>query len=317
MNSSGLAITITIRNLAEISFINDELNTEILSLLTIRNPKWAENRKMKRWQGDTPKLLTFYEQDDNNQLFVPRGAIEPIIEICNKRNIDVDLIDETNQLTPINLCFKGTLKDFQKPVICTILEHEEGTLCSPTGSGKTIMALYLIAQRQQPALIIVHTKELLDQWKDRIETFLGIQKDNIGQFGDGQKWVGEKITVALIQTLRKIKKLPEIGHLITDECHRIPGTTFHETIKRFNCKYLLGLSATPYRRDGLSKLISWYAGPIRYKIDPRELMKQGHITKIQSIIKKTNFICQLRDKKGNKINPADLRKQSKEKPVLY
>ncbi len=287
-------LTITIRNLAEISYVNDEFDDEIVKLLTIQNPKYLENERMERWQGDTPKQLTFYEQDDN-RLYVPRGAIASIIKICNKRNIKPTLIDETIALPNTSFNFNGTLHPFQETAVAKMLPHEEGTLCAPTGSGKTVVALYMIAERKQPSLIIVHTKGLLSQWQEKIKTFLGIPKRDIGQIGDDEIRIGEKITIALIQSLRNIKNLPMIGHLIADECHRIPGTTFYETIKKFNCKYLLGLSATPYRRDGLTKLIHWYAGPIQYKIDPRELMRLGYISKIRPIIRRTNFISQLKD----------------------
>jgi superfamily II DNA or RNA helicase len=286
-----LTITITIRALAELSFVDDDLDDKICDYLTINNPKWLENQKMGRWQGQTPKQLSFYEQNED-QLFIPRGAIEGICEICDKNGVEYNIITKTKKTPNVHFNFKGRLKPFQEPAANDILKHDIGTLCAPTGSGKTVMALYIIAQRQQPALIIVHTKELLNQWIDRINAFLGIPKHDIGIIGGGNFFVGKKITVALIQTLRN-NPLPEIGHLICDEAHRTPSTIFHQTIKKFNCKYLLGLSATPFRNDGLTKLIHWYVGPVRHKIDSAYLMKQGNITAIEPIIVNTNFVSML------------------------
>ncbi len=167
-----------------------------------------------------------------------------------------------------------------------------GTLSAPTGSGKTIMALYIIAQRKQPALIVVHTKELLNQWCDRIETFLGIPKAEIGIIGAGKKIIGDNITVALVQTLYKCTcdVLQHIGHLVVDECHRVPSRTFTEAVTAFDSKYMLGLSATPWRRDKLSKLIFWHLGDVHFEIDKEDLQETGDILKAEVVTRETDFI---------------------------
>ncbi len=154
-----------------------------------------------------------------------------------------------------------------------------GALISATGSGKTTMGLYLVAQRKQPTLIIVHTKNLLTQWVDRIESFLNIPKKEIGIIGNGKKKIGDKITVATVQSLYKCagEVAPHIGHIIVDECHRAPSRTFTEAVTAFDSKYMLGLSATPYRRDKLSKLIFWHLGDTHHEIDKSHLIEKGHI----------------------------------------
>lgn len=163
-------------------------------------------------------------------------------------------------------------------------------------SGKTVIGIYIIAKRRQPTLIIVHTKELLDQWTDRIKTFLDIPGKSIGHIGNGSLDEDRPITIALIQTLSKYPEIVnDYGFLIIDECHRTPSRTFTAAVKKFEGRYILGLSATPYRRDGLSKIIEWYSGPIRYKIEPRDLINTGHITSVKAIIRKTNFIASMED----------------------
>jgi superfamily II DNA or RNA helicase len=173
-----------------------------------------------------------------------------------------------------------------------MLKKDFGTLSAPTGSGKTVMALYLIAQRRQPALITVHTRELQEQWADRIETFLGIPKKKIGVIGGGKMEIGKHVTVATVQTLYKCARevSSKIGFLIVDECHRAPSRTFTEAVSAFDSNFMLGLSATPWRRDGLSRLIFWHLGDVHHEVDKSALQKQGDILRANVITRETSFI---------------------------
>ena len=167
----------------------------------------------------------------------------------------------------------------QQTAVKQCLRRDFGLLESPTGAGKTIMALYLIVERKQPSLIVVHTKELLNQWLDKIEQFLDIPKSEIGIIGGGKFKIGEKVTVAMIQTLHKraSEVIPHIGYLILDECHRAPAMQYVNAIKAFDCKYMTGLTATPWRRDGLSKVIFWHIGDITARIDKKDLLDNGNL----------------------------------------
>ena len=163
-----------------------------------------------------------------------------------------------------------------------------GVLEAGTGSGKTIMALALIAIRRQPTLIVVHTKELLYQWQDRIREFLGCEA---GLIGDGRHQV-EPVTVAIVNSARKsfTELVPLFGHLIVDECHRVPATLFTDVVSNFDCHYLLGLSATAFRNDdGSTKLIYIFMGDRIHKVDQDELKATGAIVKPRLIRKETGF----------------------------
>jgi len=172
-----------------------------------------------------------------------------------------------------------------------MLSKEFGTLSSPTGSGKTVMALYIISKRGQPALIVVHTRELAVQWIERIETFLKIPASEVGYIGGGKNKIGEKITVALVQSLYKCaaEVSQHIGNLVVDECHRIPSRTFAEAVTEFDSKYMLGLSATPYRRDKLSKLIFWHLGDVHHQVDKNHLIRTGDVLPVSVITRETDF----------------------------
>jgi superfamily II DNA or RNA helicase len=138
---------------------------------------------------------------------------------------------------------------------------------------------------------VVHTKELFNQWVDRVESFLGIPKDEVGIIGSGKKSIGDKITVALVQSLYKCAEevSQHIGFLIVDECHRTPSRTFTGTVTAFDSKYMLGLSATPWRRDKLSRLIFWHIGDVHHEVDKADLIENGDILKAEVITRETDF----------------------------
>jgi superfamily II DNA or RNA helicase len=149
----------------------------------------------------------------------------------------------------------------------------------------------MIARRRQPALIVVHTKDLARQWMQRIETFLDIPAEQIGMIGGGKKTIGERVTVAMVQSLYKCAEdvSHQIGHLVVDECHRAPSRTFTEAVTDFDARYMLGLSATPWRRDNLSRLIFWHLGDVHHQVDQQKLIESGHVLPAEVIFRETGF----------------------------
>ena len=292
-------LKLIIKNNIQVPYVDEQTDDFLYNSLTMPNPKWLENHRLGRYNWGTPKELTFYEEEGEEGFFVPRGFLNDIIDYCEKNNIKYQIDNQTHKYENVNWEFTGTLRPFQKIAVKKMLSEDTGTLCAPTGSGKTVMGLYIIAQRKQPTLIVVHTKELLHQWIDRIEQFLNINKNQIGQIGNGNLDENKNITVALIQTLKKYQEIiDQYSYLMIDECHRAPSKTHTDIASQFKGRYITGLSATPYRNDKLDKVIEWYCGPILHKISAGELIKKGHIIGIKSIIRRTNFNSQLE-------NPAD------------
>jgi len=261
------------------------------SELRIINPKWLENQRMGRWNGRTSKMLEFYNLDENGNISMPRGLAGEYIRFCRERDFLYEIVDKRLCLEDIDFEFEGSLKPFQKIAMNNILKKDFGTLNAPTGSGKTVMALYAIFMRKQPCLIIVHTRDLARQWMERAAQFLKIEQSEIGLIGAGKKRVGEKITIGLVQSLVKYKAMLKgrVGHVIVDECHRTPSKTFTSVLNYFDSKYLLGLSATPYRRDNLSSLIFWHLGPIRHVINKEALEIKGDIIQAEPVFRSTEF----------------------------
>jgi len=283
-------LQIILKNTIQIPDIPLELKKSLCLNLTIQNPKWVENNRQGRWNKGVPEKLEFFAETPE-KLTIPRGYMRQLINGCHKYNIAFQIEDKRALLGEVDFSFKGQLKPFQQNACDDVLKKHFGVLTAPTGAGKTVMMLYVIAMRKQPALIVVHTKDLANQWVSRIEEFLGIPEDEIGIIGGGKFKIGEKITVAMVQTLYKKTKevTPFIGNVIIDECHRTPSRTFTEAIMEFDSYYMTGLSATPFRRDRLSKLIFWHLGDVAHQIEKEHLVESGDILKAEVFFKKTDF----------------------------
>jgi superfamily II DNA or RNA helicase len=283
-------LKITIKNNLRLTGIPATLRDTLVTRLKFPNPKYVENARMGRWNRGVPRELKFYDRVRGG-LWIPRGFMRQLLNLCRKWRIPYVIDDQRRSLPAVDLVFQGRLRAFQRKAVDCMLAKDFGTLNAPTGSGKTIMALYMLARRRQPALIIVHTKDLAAQWVAQIERFLGMGPDEIGLIGSGRTVLGAKITVALVQSLYKCadEVAAHIGHLVVDECHRTPSRTFTEAVSEFDCRYMLGLSATPWRRDNLSKLIFWHLGDVHHQVDQKQLIQTGNVLKAEVMFRKTNF----------------------------
>jgi superfamily II DNA or RNA helicase len=284
-------LNIFLQNNLRLTGIPPQLYDLLIQRLKFPNPKYLENARMGRWNRGVPKELRFYYRLRGGGLVIPRGFIRQLITTCRRLDITYTVEDRRRSLPPVDYAFNGQLRPFQQQAVQHMLRKEFGTLNSPTGSGKTVMALYILAQRKQPALIIVHTADLARQWSERIETFLNIPVMEIGRIGGGKKKIGEKITVALVQSLYKCAETvaPRVGHLIVDECHRTPSRTFTDAVTEFDARYMLGLSATPWRRDNLSKLIFWHLGDVHHQVEKNDLIRTGQVLPADIIFRETEF----------------------------
>lgn len=280
-------LALTVNNECLLKGAPPALVARLKKKLTLPNPKYSDAVRYSRWVGkNLPKKLYFFTTKGSDLAF-PRGYARHALDLCHEHGLSPEIIDQRLQLDPIPLTFHGKLRPYQKTATMAMLKRDFGVLQAATGSGKTIMATSMIASRQQPALILVHTRELLHQWHQQLSQFLRLEA---GLIGDGHYQPGP-VTVGLIHSVRKhLNDLPaRFGHIVIDEAHRTPSSMFTEIIRQFHCRYMLGLTATPFRRDGLTEIIHWYTGDLVHLISQKELNRQGAVLKPEIIKQPTSF----------------------------
>jgi superfamily II DNA or RNA helicase len=281
----------TLSNALKLGHLPPVLHQSLISRLEMENPQYVEATRLGRWTRGMPKVLRFHHRLGADGLVVPRGFIRQVVDMCRQQGIGFCIEDRRQCLAPVDFAFRGELKPFQQKAVADCLAKDFGVLSAPTGSGKTVMALAVVAARRQPTLIVVHTRELQDQWIERIGRFLDLPADRVGRIGGGRVEPGTGITVAMVQTLYKHLDaiVPTVGFLVVDECHRCPSRTFTEAVTAFDCRYMLGLSATPWRRDKLSQLIFWHLGNTAHEIEHRRLVASGDVLDAEVILRETEF----------------------------
>jgi superfamily II DNA or RNA helicase len=231
--------------------------------------------------------------ETSESISVPRGFIGRLLRFCKEQKIEYILEDQRKKAEPVS--FKGciALREYQLPAQQAATKKDFGVIVAPPGSGKTVLSLAIIKDKQQPALILVHRKQLADQWIERIESFLGIPKKDIGRIGQGKNKSGRHITVAMIQSMEKALEATEspelmnaFGTIIIDECHHIPAETYQRVIGKLNSFYMYGLTATPFRKYNDGKLIFIHLGEIIHEVKAPDVQTQ---TGTQIIIRDTDL----------------------------
>ncbi len=256
---------------SQISISTEGLPSALIAKLkrsaTFPNPKFYELQKMRMSTYPYPRFIFSGELRDND-ITLPRGLLERTVKILQKAGASIVIRDDRKRFRRIKLEFNGELSSAQRLAVDEALKKEMGVLVAPPGAGKTVMACSIIAHRKLPTLILVHRQPLIEQWKERLSSFLGLAKTDIGQMGGTKKRCSGRVDIAMLQTLVKSQELEEVaaqyGQVIIDECHHIPATSFEGVLKQIPARHILGLTATPYRKDRLEKIIFQQCGPICY-----------------------------------------------------
>jgi hypothetical protein len=191
-----------------------------------------------------------------------------VVMLLRENGISFELRDERHAGERIDVCFMGTLRPDQEIAANETVAHDFGILCAPTAFGKTVTAAALIARRGVNTLVLVHRTELMKQWQARLQVFLNVEKGMVGLIGGGKTKPSGKIDIAVMQSLSRVGEVDSLvenyGHVVVDECHHIGAVSFDGILKQAKAKYVLGLTATPIRRDGQQPIIFMQCGPLRH-----------------------------------------------------
>lgn len=245
----------------------------LIRLAAFQNPEFYKAQAMRMPTYNKPRIISCHE-DYPKHIGLPIGCLEEVTLLLNDISIIVEVTDNRFSGNPIDVTFSGILETEQKQAAKEMLKYDTGILAATTAFGKTVIAIHMIAVRKVNTLIIVHRKQLLDQWISRLSSFLDIKEREIGIIGGGKRKVTGKIDVAVIQSLSKKGEVDDIvseyGQIIVDECHHISAFTFEAVVKNSKAKYVLGLSATVTRKDGHHPIVLMNLGPIRYSVDAKK-----------------------------------------------
>lgn len=269
-------------------FSNKALNT-MKRIAAFRNPDFYKAQAMRLPTFDKPRIISLSDETPD-YLCLPRGCEIDLTNLFEPLKADIEWLDETFSSKNIKVEFNGQLRDEQIDAVSKMLQYDNGVLSAATAFGKTVIGAKLIAERKVNTLVLVHTQQLLEQWKERLTQFLTINEDLptdpvkrrgrqkvrsiIGQLGGGKKNLSGIIDIAIMQSLVKGDEVKDVvrdyGMFIVDECHHVPAFSFEQILKNVSAKYVYGLTATPVRQDGHHPIIFMHCGPVRYKVDARE-----------------------------------------------
>ncbi len=249
------------------------LHNKIIRIAAFQNPEFYKAQAMRLSTFDKPRIISCAE-NYSEHIALPRGCMDELLVILKELKIKACIKDERfagNAIASIE--FLGELTPEQKTVVKKLCQYDIGTLSATTAFGKTVIALYIIAQRRVNTLIVIHRRQLMDQWLERIALFLQIDKKQIGKIGGGKRKPTGVIDVAIMQSLSKQQQVNDLvadyGQVIFDECHHLSAVSFEAVAKACKAKYVLGLSATLTRKDGHHPIVYMQCGLIRYKVDAK------------------------------------------------
>src|SRR6266699_1459873 len=245
------------------------MQDRLIRIAAFQNPEFYKNQAMRLSTFGKPRVIACAESFPEH-IGLPRGCFEDIENLFKRHGIRTDVQDERTVGQRIDVSFRGELRAEQLDAARQVLAHDQGILSAPTAFGKTVIGAYLVAQRTVSALVLVHRRQLMDQWRERLAAFLELPISNIGQFGGGKNKRTGLVDVAVIQSLQHKGSVhdfvAEYGHVIVDECHHLSAFTFERVLRQVKAKFVLGLTATPMRKDGHHPIIHMQCGPIRFHL---------------------------------------------------
>ena len=260
-----LAAQLTIRD----EDLTPELSAALRHAATIHNPAFYEAQRARRSTWNIPRFIQGFDIAVNGDLLLPRGLRYQAADLITQAGSDLVSEDNRNEGNELDVSFLGELDERQAAAVDRLLAHEDGVLYAPTGSGKTVMACAIIAERSVTTLVLINKTALASQWREQVRNLLGIKT---GQLGGGRAKTRGQVDIMLLQSLARhspqdIRELTQgYGQVIVDECHHLAAGSYENVVAQIGATWWLGLTATPERKDGLEQVTNWQLGPIRHTI---------------------------------------------------
>jgi superfamily II DNA or RNA helicase len=263
----------------------------LIRIAAFQNPEFYRAQAMRLSTYGKPRVISCSE-DFSEHIGLPRGCVDEVLAVFKLQGVNVELQDERTMGQEIRVSFNAELRPEQKEAINEVLHYDQGVLSAPTAFGKTVVSACLIARRAVNTLILVHRRQLMDQWRERLSAFLDMPIGSIGQIGGGKIKRTGVIDVAVIQSLQRKGDVEDFvadyGQVIVDECHHLSAVTFERVLRQVKAKHVLGLTATPIRRDGHHPIIYMQCGPMRFHLTAKKAA-QTSLLEHKVIPRFTNF----------------------------
>jgi len=262
-----LAVTLANQLYVEKSQLPQPLANRLIRLAAFQNPEFYRAQSMRLSVWNKPRVIGCAENYAKH-LGLPRGCLDAVRKLLLENGVRLEIREEREQGVPLAVSFAGELRADQEAAVRAMLRHEIGVLCAPTAFGKTVTAAAIIARRRVNTLILIHRTELLAQWQERLQTLLDDTKNLVGVIGGGKHKPTGRIDIAVMQSLSRKGEISDVveryGQIVVDECHHVSAFSFEAILRRAKARYVLGLTATPVRRDGQHPIIFMQCGPIRH-----------------------------------------------------
>jgi superfamily II DNA or RNA helicase len=257
------------------------LQNTLIRLAAFQNPEFYRAQAMRMSTYGKPRIICCAD-DLDQEIVLPRGCLDAAISALEGQGVATVIKDQRFEGDSIDTKFLGSLRPEQEAAVHDLLDDETGLLCAPTAFGKTVAAAAVIGERRRNTLILVHRRQLMEQWRERLATFLDTPMESIGQIGGGKRKQTGEIDIAVMQSINRKgivdPLVGDYGQIIVDEAHHVSAFSFESILKNVRAKYILGLTATPVRKDGHHPIILMQCGPIRHRVTPQ---KQRHLANVE------------------------------------
>ena len=248
------------------------LINQIKRLAAFQNPEFYKRQAVRLSTARTPRIISRAEEHSQH-VGLPRGCIDDLRELLSAYDIDLSTDDKRTDGRELGLIFHGELTPIQDEVVQAMMKHDIGVFVAPPGSGKTVVGANLVSRRKRNTLVLVHRTQLLEQWKSQLSVFLDLKPNQIGQIGGGKRNPNGILDVATFQSLDRDDGVDDsiatYGQVIVDECHHVPSVSFERVMREVKARYVVGLTATPRRRDGHHPILQFELGAVRYTINAK------------------------------------------------